>query len=256
MKMKLIRIISVFIAIHILISVTANATPLDSLDSYNVTWDSPSSGPAGSMPVGNGDIGLNVWVEEDGDLLFYIGKTDAWSSSSGKEEILLKLGRIRVQLEPNPFQKGMPFNQQLQLRQGRILILAGDRQDASEISVWVDANHPVIHVESKSSNPVKLNVSLETWREEADKILATSDDRIAWHHRDEPGDFVTRTLKKHNLEGAEKVFFSASGSATRPFNGLHPKSNLLAVLRVLILSGASNHVYLPPISGSNSLLAV
>ncbi len=31
-----------------------------------------------SMPLGNGDIGLNVWVDPGGDLLFYISKTDAW----------------------------------------------------------------------------------------------------------------------------------------------------------------------------------
>jgi len=30
------------------------------------------------MPLGNGDIGLNVWTEPGGDLLFYISKTDAW----------------------------------------------------------------------------------------------------------------------------------------------------------------------------------
>ncbi|MEN6603290.1 MAG: DUF5703 domain-containing protein, partial [Bryobacteraceae bacterium] len=46
---------------------------------YDVTWDSPSRDSSGSMPLGNGDIGLNLWVEEGGDLLFYISKTDALS---------------------------------------------------------------------------------------------------------------------------------------------------------------------------------
>lgn len=47
------------------------------LSEYNVTWDSPSTtGSLESMPLGNGDISANVWVEKDGDVVFYIGKTD------------------------------------------------------------------------------------------------------------------------------------------------------------------------------------
>jgi len=51
------------------------------------------------MPIGNGDIGLNLWVEAGGALVFYISKTDAWNENGS----LLKLGRVRVQLSPNPF---------------------------------------------------------------------------------------------------------------------------------------------------------
>ena len=76
-------------------------------DAYNVVWDSPSKDSSGSMPIGNGDVGLNVWVEESGDLVFYIGKTDAWSETVR----LLKLGRVRVRLSPNPFVSGQPFLQ-------------------------------------------------------------------------------------------------------------------------------------------------
>ena len=70
-----------------------------------LVWESPSRDSSGSMPLGNGEIGLNVWVEEDGDLLFYISKTDAWDESAR----LSKLGRIRVSLSPNPFVAGAPF---------------------------------------------------------------------------------------------------------------------------------------------------
>lgn len=45
-----------------------------SLDDCNVVWDSPSKDSFGSMPLGNGDVGLNMWVEENGDLLFYISQ--------------------------------------------------------------------------------------------------------------------------------------------------------------------------------------
>ena len=65
---------------------------------YDVTWDSPSKNAAGSIPLGNGDIGLNAWVEENGDLAFYISKTDSW----GDNGRLLKVGKLRVSLTPSP----------------------------------------------------------------------------------------------------------------------------------------------------------
>ena len=37
---------------------------LRELGNYDVVWDRPGNGPKGSMPAGNGDIGLNVWAEE------------------------------------------------------------------------------------------------------------------------------------------------------------------------------------------------
>ena len=76
-----------------------------SLDYYNVIWDSPSQDHNGSMPIGNGDIGLNLWCQEDRDLVFYIGKTDAWSENAR----LLKLGRVRIQISPKSFVNNCSF---------------------------------------------------------------------------------------------------------------------------------------------------
>jgi hypothetical protein len=41
------------------------------LNQYNVVWTSQSKNSAQSMPVGGGDVGLNVWVENN-ELFFYI----------------------------------------------------------------------------------------------------------------------------------------------------------------------------------------
>ena len=112
----------------------------DSFAAYDVIWTTPSKDSADSMPIGNGDIGLNVWVEEDGDLCFYIGKTDSWDENGR----LLKLGRIRVKLSPNPFSKGLPFEQTLKLREGEIAIAAGAKNSRVTLRIWVDANHPAI----------------------------------------------------------------------------------------------------------------
>ena len=42
-------------------------------------------------------IGLNVWTETDDDLLFYISKND----TASENDCLLKLGKVRVKLDPN-----------------------------------------------------------------------------------------------------------------------------------------------------------
>lgn len=129
-------------------------------DSYNVVWETPSRDSSGSMPLGNGDIGVNVWVEEDGDLLFYISKTDAWDENAR----LVKLGRVRVHFEPNAFRAGLPFRQVLNLKDGEVEITAGERQRQLTLRLWVDANHPVIRLEAESESPFAMQVQLELWR--------------------------------------------------------------------------------------------
>jgi alpha-L-fucosidase 2 len=84
----------------------AMSQPLHDLDRYNVIWTSPSEDAAGSMPIGNGEVVLNVWVERStGDILFYIARGDALSEISR----ILKLGRVRVHLDPNPFKGASDF---------------------------------------------------------------------------------------------------------------------------------------------------
>ena len=71
------------------------------LDSYNVAWTSPSKNSAESMPCGGGDTGMNVWVE-NGELLCYIQRSGCFDENNQ----YLKLGRIRLRLDPNPFADG------------------------------------------------------------------------------------------------------------------------------------------------------
>ena len=94
------------------------------LDTCNVVWDSPSRDSNGSMPLGNGDIGVNAWVEPNGDLVFFISKTDAWTDSGR----LVKLGLVRVRLDP-PLDTTHGFRQELKLRKGCIEI----RSQKSEV---------------------------------------------------------------------------------------------------------------------------
>ena len=161
-----------------------------SLAANNVSWDVPGPTSAASMPLGNGDLGLNVWVEPGGDLLFYIGKSDAWNEEVAGDQGLMKLGRVRVSVKPNALAPGASFAQVLKLHEGEIEVREGSGPDAVALRVWVDANHPVIRVEAKSAGqPLSLAVSLEDWRLEQrnpDVILPAQTNQIVWYHRNGP----------------------------------------------------------------------
>ena len=178
----------------------AHADP--SPDSFNVVWDSPSKDCHGSMPLGNGDISLNAWIEQSGDLVFYIGKTDSWDDNAR----LLKVGKVRVVLDPAP--PVNPFRQELALSSGTIDVRYGD---GTTLRVWVDANNPTIHVDVDGKKPTTATAAFELWRTnqfelpsiecsdvmtdrskpenmhaptivEPDTVLTGLTDRVGWYH--------------------------------------------------------------------------
>ena len=158
------------------LALTACALPLSAtvapVDSFNVVWDSPSTNHHGSMPLGNSDIALNAWMTKDGDLQFYISKTDAWDDNAR----LLKIGKVRVHFEPNAITAGKPFRQELNLSEGCVEIRTGGVLE-TRIRLWVDANHPVIHVTAESATPLEAIASVELWRTNQQELaeLQTSD---------------------------------------------------------------------------------
>lgn len=157
----------------------AEAAAPPELDGCNVVWTSTSSDASGSMPIGNGEVGVNAWVEADGDLLFYISRTDAWSECNR----LLKLGRVRLQLSPNPFTACQPFRQELKLRDGKIAIQAGD----VSLSLFVDAETPVIYVTGRSDTARTITATLETWRTEK-RVLKGEELSSSWTMQSAPAE--------------------------------------------------------------------
>ena len=177
------------------------------LDDYNVVWDTPSADSAGSMPLGNGEIALNAWVEPSGDLLFYIARTDAWSGSINDPIFgaygLIKVGRVRVSLSPNPFANATGFRQELKLRDGAFQASAGPDGKKSRLRLWVDANRPVVQIEVGSAEPVSMKVAMESWRSTptqwlgADTIASGQKDRVVWYYKSQNTEIqqlVNRTI--------------------------------------------------------------
>ena len=121
------------------------------------------------MPCGGGDIGLNVWLEK-GELLCYLQRSGCFDENNQ----YLKLGRLRVRLDPNPFADGTVFRQELKLREGYVEITGKKGDLQARINVWADVFHPVVHIEIDSSQPVQASVAYENWRQ-ADVDLPDND---------------------------------------------------------------------------------
>lgn len=135
------------------------------LQTYNVEFTSQSENAGDSMPVGGGNLGLNVWAEND-EVLFYIGSTD----SLDEHLSLLKLGRIRLQMDPNPFENGGSFSQKLDLEHGNLLITGENEQNSARIDIWVDIEHRTVNVELETQVPTTVRAVYENWRTEDNKL--------------------------------------------------------------------------------------
>ena len=129
---------------------------------YNVAWDSQSKDASGSMPIGGGDIGCNVWVE-DNELLVYLQRSGIHDEFNG----FPKLGRMRFWTSPNIFDGSASFRQELRLQDGSIEITAEHAIHGDvKIKIWVEVHRPVVHVETISDKQLTYYTQYESWRTE------------------------------------------------------------------------------------------
>lgn len=121
----------------------------------SVVWHTQSNNSSESMPCGGGDIGMNVWVEGD-ELLFYVSR----SGTLDEANTLLKQGRFRLRLSPNPFADAPNFRQELKLMDGYVEISA----QGTTVQLWADVFKPMIHVEVESQRTITTELFYENWR--------------------------------------------------------------------------------------------
>ena len=211
------------VCLSVMKSSLQSAPSFPSLPDFDVIWKSPSEDAAGSMPIGNGQVVLNVWVEKStGDLLFYIARTDSLSEISR----YLKLGRIRVHLDGNPFRNAREFQQHLNLKDGVIELEA----NGVVVRLLVDSASDNILIIGNSAKPLTTKVTLESWRteerplpidqknsawsvhdapfplvESADRFLPSGPHALSWSHRNETT-IVPQLLENQSLTGLPGTF--------------------------------------------------
>jgi hypothetical protein len=143
-----------------LFSLMAVAQP--KLNAYNVIWNNPSPHSGGSMPIGNGDIGANVWQTPDGKLHLLLSKTDS-HSEIGR---LLKIGKVDIDFQPS-FSQPDSFRQELVVEQGLIRIYLKKGMHSLSLTCRADANHPAIFVDGQSNRPLSVQVRQYNWRKQS-----------------------------------------------------------------------------------------
>ena len=189
---------------------------------YNVVWDSPSANHNGSMPLGNGDITVNAWVEPAGNLVFYIGKSDAWDDNAR----LLKVGKVRITCDPPLVTTGTAFRQELALEKGQLVVTTSGRQ----LRLRVDANHPAIDISIDGPTPSTATASIELWRTnrytlpsiecsdvwnsdpkhtptvvEPDTVITGLAGRIGWYHHNTKSEGPAKHAEVQGMTGFPRV---------------------------------------------------
>ncbi|MDR1337159.1 MAG: DUF5703 domain-containing protein [Tannerella sp.] len=171
---------------------------------YNVVWNSPASDATASMPVGNGDMGANVYITGSGDLYLLLSKTDAFDWHGN----VWKTGRVRIRMNPNPnpFRQtpGMTFRQTLNLAEGCIdvTVFTGYASRQLRVRVWIDASHPVCHVDVQSDTDMDICVEPEFWERTDGSFdrLETLDSQLVWYHTNGNRSCYPDDLKYYGIE--------------------------------------------------------
>lgn len=131
------------------------------LERHNVIWTEPGQTDRSSMPLGNGEVGINLWVQKDGEVHFYLARTDARTECDRS----VKLGKVRIRFSPSLAGAVRPFRQTLLLRNGRVELQWGDDgAPAASLQVVVDAEQPVVYVTGQFAQPVTVQAEFQTWR--------------------------------------------------------------------------------------------
>ena len=97
-----------------------------------------------SIPLGNGEMGANVWVDESGIVKILLSRTDAWSEIFR----LLKVGLVELKITPNPF--GKDVHTHFSLYDAALYITA----PGTHVRVYADANAPVVRVSVHSEQEI------------------------------------------------------------------------------------------------------
>ncbi len=214
------------------------------LQKDNITWTSQSKNSGESMPCGGGDIGLNVWVE-NGDLLFYVARSGTYDENN----TLLKLGRVRIKMSPNPFASG-DFTQTLDLQSGAVTITAGNKNLSSRIKIWADVFKPIIQISVETSKPVKVSAGYETWRYR-DRITTGLENNQNSYKFSPQGEIRTRH-DEINYKDQSVEFYHKNDNAASVFN-LTVKQQGLESVKDQLYNPQYNLVFGGKLTGKNML---
>ena len=126
-----------------------------------------------SFPLGNGDIGINVWPAINNRIEMYISKTDSFSSALE----LLKIGKVTIDLESDEIVKFISY--ELNTETGICKIL----YDTAVVTMFVDMYNPCIRINVNSDYKIKVRVNNEMWRKKDTRLKSDANNRTIEFNR-------------------------------------------------------------------------
>jgi hypothetical protein len=180
------------------------------LSGNHIVWTSQSKNAGESMPLGGGDVGVNVWVEK-GQVYLYLAQSGAFDENN----TLLKAGRIKLNLFPNPF-AGKSFRQELKLKDGYVELAGGDGKLNADIKIWVEVFRPLVHIEVHANTKVITEASYESWRYE-DRITKGKENNQN-SYKWAPQGTVLTAKDQVAFSGGHKIEFSHQNKAETVFD--------------------------------------
>ena len=171
------------------------------------TWYSPSVNSAGSMPVGGGGVGLNVWCDSQGTIRFYVSQSGTFDENN----TMLKLGRFELSTFPQ-WEKG-GFSQTLHLETGQMTLSQGD----VTVTIWCDVFKPVVHIEVDAKQKTLPILSYHSWRTQDRPFTQAEGQQSSWKwlapKQADPNRCVTRR-DSINPTPSQLIFFHQNRDET------------------------------------------
>ena len=159
---------TLLLLIHTLLIAYVNSSWVDN---YNTTWNEPGVGQWESMPIGNGDLTANVWLQniDNGtnkynyDLWFSFSKSDSYDLTGQR----LKMIQLKLSFNP-PISNSTAntFTQMLYVSNGTMQV----KTDTYNIFAWIDINSNSVYIETSivdnKINSYTLESEIVSWRPE------------------------------------------------------------------------------------------
>jgi len=163
----------------------------DKLARYDFVYNGIMENSMESIPLGNGDLGVNVWAT-DKAMYLLLSKTDTLSENYR----LLKTGLVKLSLEPNSFSSKSNFH--LSLYDATLTIT--NPESGLKIILYVDANYPAYRLKIDSKNKIGCKVELINYREK--DVVVFNNDPTAYNMQGMPGKLIDSADIIFNLDNS------------------------------------------------------
>lgn len=176
----------------------------------NITYHSLGTTCRSAMPIGNGELAASVWSTQDGKIEMYLSRSDARSEI----DRTLKLGKVVVDIQPNPF-VGDTFTQTLDLTEGSITLTG----TGGFCKIFTGVTSDSLYMSGTLTEKCAIQARYETWRtdeficqdEFSNERVAESKDTVqeleqgTYFFHQNGANIIKETLLNQSLEECESI---------------------------------------------------